>query len=197
MLRRPEEEKKKWLEGVAKEFKDFEVRGVWVRKCLNEIPKGRRLIGSKWAFKLKRNGIHRSRLVALGYNQVPGVDYMDNFSGVVHDVTLRIALAVWLVLRLDVDQIDVETAFLEGELKENEYVYMSRPDGMDLRDDECLEIRKGMYGLVQAARIYWMKMYQYLTSENVGMTKNEVGVVARGREHTAVGEGRDVRGLVD
>ena len=100
----------------------------------------------------------------------------------VHDVTLRIALAVWLVLRLDVDQINVETAFLEGELKENEYVYMSRPDGMDLRDDECLEIRKGMYGLVQAARIYWMKMCQYLTSENKMKRINVYSL--RGEERT-------------
>ena len=70
------------------------------------IPEG---IGNKWVFKVKRNRTYRSRLVALGYTQIPGVDFMDNFSGVVHDVTLRIALIIWIVLELSVDQIDVET----------------------------------------------------------------------------------------
>ena len=63
-------------------------------------------------------------------------------------------LAIWLVLRLDVDQIDVKTAFLEGDLKPSEYVYMKCPQGLGLMEDECLEIQKGMYGLVQSARIF-------------------------------------------
>ena len=68
--------------------------------------------------------MHRNRLVALGHTQTPGVDFTDDFSGVVHDVTLRMALTVWLVLGLDVDQIDVKTAFLEGNLKEDEHAFM-------------------------------------------------------------------------
>ena len=86
-----------------------------------------------------------------------------------HDVTLRIALVLWIVNDLAVDQIDVETAFLEGELKPNEYIYLKCPDGMNLERDECLEVRKGMYGLVQASRIYWLKMCKFLTSEKGGM----------------------------
>ena len=79
--------------------------------------------------------MHQSRLVSLGYTQIPGVDFTDNFSGVVHDVTLRIALIIWIVNDLSVNQIDVETAFLEGELKENEYIYLKCPDGMELERD--------------------------------------------------------------
>ena len=75
MMKRPEEERTKWEEVMDKEFKDFEKRGVWKVKKMSEIPPGRKLIGCKWVHKLKRNGIHRSGLVALGHTQTPGVDY--------------------------------------------------------------------------------------------------------------------------
>ena len=74
---------------------------------IKDIPKGRNLIGSKWVFKMKRDGRFRARIVALGYTQVPGVDYTDNFSPVVHDVTLRIALIMWMIMGYDIDQMDV------------------------------------------------------------------------------------------
>ena len=83
---------------------------------MGEIEKGRRLIGCKWVFKLKRDGRYRARLVGLGYTQIPGVDYTDHFAPVVSDVTLRIVLVLWLIHDLEEDQLDVETAFLEGKL---------------------------------------------------------------------------------
>ena len=76
----------------------------------------------------------------LGCTKVPGVNFMDNFSGVAHDVTLRMALITWTVCGLDVNQLDVEMAFLEGELNEGEHLCMSCPMGMELNDDECLEL---------------------------------------------------------
>ena len=152
--KRPEWERKKWLEGTQKEFKDFNTRGVWRVVKTKDVSMRRRLIGSKWVFKLKRNGVHRSRLVALGHTQTPGMGFTDDFSGVVHDVTLRMALALWLVLGLDVDPMDVKTAFLEGDLKEDECVHTTCPEGMELDKDECLEMRKGMHRSVQAARVH-------------------------------------------
>ena len=70
--------------------------------------------------------------------------------------------------------MDVETAFLEGRIKADEYVYLKCPDGMTLKDDECLEIRKGMYGLVQVARLFWKRFSDYVTSEKVGMKQSKV-----------------------
>ena len=62
-------------------------RGVW-RNCKGKsIPNGRTLVGNKWVFKVKRNGVYRARLVALGYSLIPGVDYTDNYAPVVNDVT--------------------------------------------------------------------------------------------------------------
>jgi len=157
MMKLPIEERQKWLDGVTKEFSDLERRQVWVKKKINDIPPNRKLIGTKWVFKKKRDGRHRSRLVVLGYTQVPGVDFTDNFAPVINDVTLRLMLVFWMVMGLDIDQMDVETAFLEGILEPNEYVYLKCPDGMALAPDECLEVRKGLYGLVTSARVFWKR----------------------------------------
>ena len=77
-----------------------------------KIPEYRRLIGNKWVFKIKRDGIYRARLIALGYSQIPGVDYTDDFAPVAHDVSFRIALARMLVEKLDSLVMDVEKVFL-------------------------------------------------------------------------------------
>ena len=109
----------------------------------------------------------------MGHTQTPGVYCQDNFSGMVHDVTLRIGLVNWIVRNLDVDQMDVETAFLEGILEEIERVYMKCPPGMKLKKDECSEMHKGMHGLVQSARLCWLKMSKILMSPELGFKKSE------------------------
>ena len=108
-----------------------------------------RLIGNKWAFKIKRNGTYRARLVALGYSQIPGVDYTDNFAPVAHDVSFRIALARMLVEKLDSLVMDVETAFLYGEIDEE--IFMKSPVVMEeiepgSSSQDCHQLIKGIYG---------------------------------------------------
>ena len=92
-------------------------RGAWRNMDRKKIPNNRRLIGNMWVFEIKRDGTYRARLVALGYSQIPGVDYTDNFAPVAHDVLFRIALATMMVEKLDSVVMDVETAFLYGDMK--------------------------------------------------------------------------------
>ena len=80
-------EREKWRTAIRKEFHDMISRGVWRNRSRRDMPAGRKLIGSKWVFKKKKNGVYRARLVALGYSQVPGVDYTDNFAPVINDVS--------------------------------------------------------------------------------------------------------------
>ena len=93
-------------------------------------------MGSKWVFKIKRDKRHRSRLVCLGYTQIPGIDFIDNFSTVVHNIILRIVLTLWIIYGLDIDQINIETVFLEKNLSNNEYIYLKCPEGIELAGDE-------------------------------------------------------------
>ena len=87
-----ENEREKWRIAIRKEIRSMIERGVWRKTDRKKRPNNRRLIGNKWVFKIKRDGTYRARLVALGYSQIPGVDYTDNFAPVAHDVSFRIAL---------------------------------------------------------------------------------------------------------
>jgi len=169
MTKRGSEEKAKWLDGVEKEFQNFDKRNVWRVIKIKDVPLGRRLIGSKWVFKKKRDGRHRTRLVALGYHHIPGIDYAENYSPVAGDMSLTIILILWTVFELHCGQFDVETAFLEGRLEPKEYQYMRGPDGVQLNNDECYEITGGMYGLVQVARIFWIRLSKILKGASINM----------------------------
>jgi len=81
--------------------------------------------------------------VACGYSQIPGVDFTENYAPVMDDVTWRILLIVMLIWKMDAIIIDVETAFLHGELDEE--IYMDLSAGLDGDSDKCL--LKALYGL--------------------------------------------------
>jgi Reverse transcriptase (RNA-dependent DNA polymerase)/gag-polypeptide of LTR copia-type len=160
----------KWREAVKKELFDMMSKGVW-RECT--LPKERKLIGNKWVFKLKKNGTHRARLVALGYSQVPGVDYTENYAFVINDISVRIILIMYLLNKYDSKIIDVETAFLYGDLDEE--IYMKIPDGLQeykkISPDKCLKLCRSLYGLVQAARQWWKKFATF-RSQDLGFTRS-------------------------
>ena len=151
-------ERDSWRFAIRKEIRSMIERGVWRKTDRRKIPSNRRLIGNKWVFKIKRDGTYRARLVALGYTQIPGVHYTDNFAPVAHDVSFRIALAGMMVEKLDSLVMDVETAFLYGETDEE--IFMKSPVGMEEIDpgsssEDCYQLQKEIYGLCQAARQFW------------------------------------------
>ena len=64
-------------------------------------------------------------------------DYTDTFSPTISESTMRICIIIWIVFDLDVDQIDIESAFLEGQLKPSEYMYMKAPQGFGLNQQNA------------------------------------------------------------
>ena len=124
-------------------------------------------------FKIKRDGTYRVRLVALGYSQIPGVDYTDNFAPVAHDFSFRIVLARIMVEKLDSLVMDVETAFLYGDIEDE--IFMKSPAGMEEIDpgsspEDCYQLKKGIYGLCQAARQFWKMFVDTIKKEPFGFT---------------------------
>ena len=125
----------------------------------------------KWVFKIERDGTYRARLVALGFSQIPGVDYTDNFAPVAYDVSFRIALARMMVKKLGSLVMDVETLFLYGEIDEE--IFMKSPVGMEeiapgSSSEDCYQMLKGIYGLCQAARQLWKKFVNTAKMEFFG-----------------------------
>ena len=118
-----------WQAGIKKEFIDTIKQGVWKLINKESILAEWSLIGNKWVYKQKKNGIYRARLVALGYSQVPGVDFSENYAPVVNDITMRMILALKMKNNWSSEIIDVETAFLYGDLTEE--IYMTIPRGLE------------------------------------------------------------------
>ena len=80
-------------------------------------------------------------LVACGYSQVPGINFSKNYSPVVNDVTFRIMLVMVLHFGYSAKIVNVETAFLYGNLEEE--IYMECPQGMkDVKKDDCIIFKK-------------------------------------------------------
>ena len=164
-----EEEREKWRTAIRKEFSDMIKRKVWRHTSRNKVPTDRRIIGNKWVFKRKRNGVYRARLVGLGYAQIPGVDHKDNFSPVIAEITFRCVLVLVLLNGWRMEIVDVVTAFLYGDLEET--IYMTIPEGLDkytderYGEDDCVILDKSIYGLVQAARQFHKKLLHVMTKE--------------------------------
>jgi hypothetical protein len=100
-------------------------------------PKGKNVVGSKWVFRIKRgpDGAilkHKARVVAQGFTQIEGVNYDETFAPVAKLASLRTILAIAAELDLEVHQMDVKSAYLNGELKED--IYMKPPPGFEVPD---------------------------------------------------------------
>jgi hypothetical protein len=121
--------REKWRKAINKELEEMDKKQVWEVIKKEEIPEKRRTIKCKWIFKIKRNGVYRAGLVACGYSQVPGVDFNDSFAPVINDVSFRIMLIAKLIWDLKACIVDVETAFLHGELQDE--IYMNAPEGLE------------------------------------------------------------------
>jgi hypothetical protein len=140
----------KWKEDVCMEIKSHVRNRTW---DLVYRPTGVKVVGHKWVFahKFGENGEiarYKARLVALGFLQMHGVDYMEMYSPVASTNTIRVFLSVCCQRQLHVRQFDIETAFLNGDLDET--VYMSPPQSVDIPDRMVCRLRRS---IKQAANV--------------------------------------------
>ncbi len=98
--------------------------------------------------------------MAKGYSQQQGLDYNETFAPVVKQQSLRLLLAIAVREKMQIHHIDVSTAFLYGEIKEDLYVQI--PDGYNIqnKEDKVLKLNKALYGLKQAPRSWNKKLVQ-------------------------------------
>jgi hypothetical protein len=131
---------------------------------LVELSTGRNPIGNKWVFKKKLNAEgkvekYKARLVAKGYSQVEGIDFGEIFSHVAKLTSIRFMLYVVVVaFDFEVEQMDVKTTFLHGDLEEE--IYMKQPEGFVVKGKKELvcKMKKSLYGLKQSPRMWYQKI---------------------------------------
>ncbi|KAG8484888.1 hypothetical protein CXB51_021392 [Gossypium anomalum] len=163
------EDSEKWMFAMQEEMESLHKNRTW---DLVKLPKGKKTVRCKWVFK-KKEGTprveeprYKARLVAKGYSQIPGVDFTDVFSPVVKHSSIRALLGIVAMHDLELEQLDIKTAFLHGELEED--IYMQQPEGFIVSKKEnyvCL-LRKSLYGLKQSPRQWYKRFDSFMTSHD-------------------------------
>jgi hypothetical protein len=165
-------DEKEWREAVELELKSMAKHNVWT-EVTGKLPKAP--VSSKWVFKIKYKADgsiakYKARLVVRGFTQQEDIDYFETFSPVLKHTSLRILLSIAATDDLELEQADVETAFLLPDLEEE--IYMKLPNGT------IVKLNKSIYGLKQAPRVWNKKIDQILESFGLNKTIQDPCVYA-------------------
>ncbi|KAK8704498.1 hypothetical protein V6N13_048120 [Hibiscus sabdariffa] len=156
-----------WKSAINDELESIKSNHTWE---LVDLPRGFRTISNKWVFrkKLRQDGSiqkYKARLVVKGFTQKFGIDFFDTYSPVTKISTIRALFALSSIHKFHVHQMDVKTAFLNGELDEE--IYMEQPLGFKApsMEGKVCRLKKSLYGLKQAPK-------QCPNTESINKTKS-------------------------
>jgi Reverse transcriptase (RNA-dependent DNA polymerase) len=86
-------------------------RVVWEVVLLSSIPPGRKVVGNRWVFTEKDDGILTSRTLAQGFSQVPGKNFFESHAQFITDIAFSLALIIWVLINLRAVPFNIKTAF--------------------------------------------------------------------------------------
>lgn len=169
--------KDQWFDSMRDELNVLEQRQTW---SYVYPPKDVNIIGTRFVYKTKealgQKTKLKSRLVVQGYAQKEGFDYYANdlFAPVARLSSLRAILAWAATNDFEIDQIDIKSAYLYGELNKDEEIFIKPPPGNllpNIKPGQILKLNKALYGLKQAGRRWYKTLTQILTS--LHLTRSE------------------------
>ena len=176
-----------WCAAMQAELEAMESNNTW---SVCYLPEDKHTIGCKWVYKVKFNSDgsmerYKTRLVAKGYTQQEGLDYLETFSPVAKLVTVKVLLALAAKQKWHLVQLDVNNNFLHGDLFEE--VYKELPLGY-LRQGESIvndkrlvcKLHKSTYGLKQASRQWYSKFSQALLTFGFSQSKADYSLFTKG-----------------
>lgn len=160
-----------WVHAMGLELQALQANNTW---DIVPLAVGKKPVGCKWVYniKLKADGSlerYKARLVAKGYTQEYGVDFFETFSSVVRMTTVRCIIALAASKNRYLHQLDINNAFLHGDLHED--VYMKIPDGLSSSPNMVCKLKKSLYGLKQASRQWFSKLSHAFISQGLTQSK--------------------------
>lgn len=161
-----------WKKAISEEIDSHNKNNTWT---IVDQPGGIKPIGCKWIFKIKQNENgdiikYKARLVAKGFMQKHGIDYQETYAPVAKLTSIRIVLAVANQMNLNLHQMDVKTAFLNGYLQED--IYMTTPEGIDEHGKVC-KLNKSLYGLKQSPRCWNTRFNDFILSLGFNRSRSD------------------------
>jgi hypothetical protein len=161
-------DKEKWKKSIAEEFDSLIKNNTWKLVDRSEVPKGAKIISSRWIFKIKNETNnktrYKSRLVAKGFADNNKYDLTETYAPVSKITDVRLFLSIANKFDLDIDQMDVKTAFLNGLIIKD--VFLLIPDGYECDDQtrkcKVLKLNKALYGLKISPRRWYERFRERL-----------------------------------
>jgi hypothetical protein len=167
----------KFHEAACDEIQSLLDNGTWE---LAQLPPGRKAVGCRWVFLVKKKSDgsidrYKARLVAKGFSQRPGFDFDETYASTVKWATLRAILAFAALEDLEIESIDISSAFLNGDIDAE--VYMQQPEGFPQGSpDQVLHLNKSIYGLRQSPRLWHSKLNSVLSQLGFIKIKSDASV---------------------
>ena len=168
------EDSEKWVKATDEEMNAHSEEKTW---AFMNPPGGRKAIDSKLVFKVKTlpdGSIEKckARLVGKGFQQKAGIDYEETYAPVIDFSIVRLILSIACQQGMFVHQMDVKTAFLNGELQEE--IFMRLPDDLPGRHNpgRIVKLLKGLYGLKQAPKVWSSRFRKDM--KKIGLKASEI-----------------------
>ncbi|GJX52152.1 putative RNA-directed DNA polymerase [Tanacetum coccineum] len=174
-----------WVQAMNNEMEALYLNNT---RILTDLPLNRKAIKSKWVYKIKykSNGEverYKARLVAKGCGQKEGVDYEEIFSPVVKMSTIRCFINMAVQKSWNIFQMDVNNAFLYGDLTEDVYM-IPPPSFFDKNETRVCKLVKSLYGLKQALRQWNKKLVETLSKVGFLQSKNDHSLFTKNKDGT-------------
>ena len=156
ILKMRKKDQEPWMIAMKEEIKSLHERKVW---DLVDLHKGHQTVKGRWIYAMKSDGYKKAWFITKGFTQVFRIDYENTFSPVTWFETLQLLLSLAVPYDWELEALDVKTAFLFGELKEE--IYMDQPEGFVVKGKEfkVCHLWKAIYGLKQPV-LQWNKQLQ-------------------------------------
>jgi Reverse transcriptase (RNA-dependent DNA polymerase) len=176
----------KWMAAAQEEYNSLMANGTW---RLVEPPQHQKVLAARWVFKYKRGSAnqilrYKARWVVKGYEQIQGVDYDQTFASVVKPMSYKALFAIAASLDLEIEQMDVKTAFLYGAVEED--IYVNQPEGYNDNTGRVCKLNKALYGLKQSPRVWYATLAAYLLSLGFKALDADSSVFIRDSTYIAV-----------
>lgn len=175
-----------WLQAMREEHESLVENNTWT---LVDRPDDRKVLSGKWVHKLKRGPDgkvvrYKARWVVRGFEQLEGLEYHDTFASVVKPMSYKALFALAAAHDLEIEQMDVKTAFLYGTISEE--IYVEQPPEMSDGTNRVCRLNRALYGLKQSPRVWYETLSNHLGKLGYRPIDSDLSVFQRGNTFIAV-----------